>query len=478
MPSLPLAPLPPLWLGCPMNFDFSKNPENFVEALARFDAYEVPAIEVYSDIFRLGEGFIQRENELSGLHKANPIILGEFSGKMKRRILFEDTFEETLREFQQADWAITNGLTYWGRENSANNQSKMCAMIFDLDGVTPVKLQNYLYGVYNMKYDFYPAPQYVILSGHGVHLYFVFDEPIDLYPNIKTQLKDLKYHLTDRIWNPYTSEDEQVQHQGINQGFRVIGGKTKDGGVVRAFRVEPHPTTIEILNEFVHDEHQVDVKKRYRASKYTLEEAKKRWPDWYESVVVGGGQCLHAWPVKIDLYNWWLRKMQTEVVARHRYFSLMALAIFAVKCGITDRDKVKKDMESLIPHYRELDTEEDKKPFGDDGEIENALECFDLRYVTFPRKDIERLTAVSMPPNKRNGRRQEVHLRGARAIQQINDEANGTNWRNTNGAPKKRDLIRDYASKYPEATQREIANALHVSPTTVNKWLKQGNLEK
>ena len=37
-------------------------------------------MEVYSDIFRLGDGFIQTEGEPGGLHKANPIILGSFGG--------------------------------------------------------------------------------------------------------------------------------------------------------------------------------------------------------------------------------------------------------------------------------------------------------------------------------------------------------------------------------------------------------------
>ena len=32
-----------------------------------------------------------------------------------------------------------------------------------------------------------------------------------------------------------------------------------------------------------------------------------------------------------------------------RYFCLMALAIYAVKCGITDRKRVKADMDSLVP---------------------------------------------------------------------------------------------------------------------------------
>ena len=44
-------------------------------------------------------------------------------------------------------------------------------------------------------------PTFLVLSGNGLHLYYVFKEPIDLYPNIKVQLKSLKYDLTFRIWS-------------------------------------------------------------------------------------------------------------------------------------------------------------------------------------------------------------------------------------------------------------------------------------
>lgn len=452
--------------------------------LGDYGASEVSALDVYGDIFRLGEDFIQRSGEGTGEHKANPIVLGSFGGVIRRRILLEDTFAETLAEFQGADWAITNGLTYWGKANTADRQSKMCAMIFDLDGVDDKHLNAFLYGAHGKVLDghgLYPIPQYVILSGHNVHLYYVFDEPVSLYPNTKAQLKELKYALTDCIWNFYTSTEwEHPQHQGINQGFRIVGGKTKDGGIVRAFKLNPHPTTIDELNEYVPEESRADVSKVYRESKYSLDQAKSKFPDWYEHVVERGErQYRKAWPVKEDLYNWWLRRVRQPGGAsyRHRYFCLMALAIFAVKCGITDRERVKADMESLVPFMNLVDP---AHPFGGDGEVKSALECFDMRYVTFPRKDLEKITAIDMPPNKRNYRPQAQHLKIARFARDLNyDTPDG--WREGNGRPKgspnkkhpKCDLIRAYASEHPDASHSAIAKALGVSRTTVIKWLKK-----
>lgn len=461
--------------------------ERLLEAvLLDCGAVEVSAMELYSDIFKLGEGFIQRFREPPGCFKANPIILGSFNGDMRRRILFENTFEETLSEFQEADWAILNGLTYFGKSNSGSAQSKMCAMIFDLDGQTDATLNAFLHGAYGGGgFQLYPMPQYIALSGSNVHLYYVFDEPIDLYPNIKIQLKNLKYQLTDRIWNRYTSTIEKPQHQGINQGFRAVGTRTKAGGIVRVFRLDSHPITVEELNEFIPEEHRVNLDaKHYPESKYTLEQAKERWPEWYERVVLNNENTdtKHVvWPVKADLYNWWLRKCHTPggsgvigdryytnvgVTVGHRYFCLMSLAIFGVKCGI-GKDKVRADMESLVPFFNLIDIDH---PFGNDGEIDAAMECYDLRYVTFPRKDIERITAIAIPPNKRNGRKQEQHIRIMNAIRDI-EYPDGA-WRNKDGAPTKQDLIQNYAYEHPGESQRAIAKALGVSPATVNKWLK------
>ena len=426
-------------------------------------AVEVSALDVYGDIFRLGYGFLQQENEPPGAFKANPIILGEKNGRIRRRILFEDTFEEILAEFQDYDWAILNGLTYWGRENTSANQSKMCAMIFDVDGVTPASLDNLIHAA--KVSDVYPLPQYVILSGHGVHLYYVFEEPLDLYPGAKTQLKNLKYALTDKLWNRYTSEEEKVQHQGINQGFRVIGGRVKEGsGRVRAFRLNAHPTNVEQLSEYVPDEAKVEQLSFYPEAKMSLEEARRLYPGWYERRVIGKAP-RGRWYVKRDLYDWWIRQIKSGAAPGHRYFCVMCLAIYGAKCGI-DFEEVERDAFSLIP---QLDALDHSRPFTE-ADVRSALECFDERYVTFPRKDISKLSGIVLPANKRNGRKQAQHVKMMSMIRDMDDPEGA--WRNKAGAPSKESLIKAYADEHPEANHSEIARALGVSRTTVSKWLK------
>ena len=455
---------------------------DYVSILEHFGAYEVSAMELYGDVFKLGTGFLTKAGEHRDGHdfNGNPIFLGSWDGKIRREMGFEDIFEEQLGRFQQADWAILNGLTYWGRVNDGQHQNKLCALVFDYDidkqKQEPKKLYNFLYGAFSES-KLYPVPNYMVLSSHNVHLYYVLEEPLDLFPIVKTQAKKLKHELSRIMMNMYTTNIEKPDAQGINQGFRIVGGRTKDAeGVayptVRAFRLNEHPFSIEELNERVPEDARV---RPGRKSKYTIEQVKELFPEWYEQVIVGGERTTGRWVVKEDLYRWWLKKSYDEGVPGHRYYCVMALAVFAAKCGILDKNRVRRDAESLMGKFNDFAGAE---PFTED-DVKSALECLDLRFCNFSRKELASYTGVPMPANKRNYRPQSQHLKIARFARDLNyDTPDG--WREGNGRPKgspnkghpKRDAIRAYAVEHPDASHSAIAKALGVSRTTVIKWLK------
>lgn len=434
------------------------------DILKKYNGVEVSAMEVYSDIFHLGVNEIQREGEEKGEYKSNPLGYWKNNDESKGhyRILFDDTFEETLRELQQADFSIMNGISYFGRKNVQEHASKMFAMIFDLDGVTEETLGNFLYSCFS-DFTIYPLPNYIILSGHGIHLYYAFEYPVPLYPNIKLQLKELKYALTQKMWNRYTTENwEKVQYQGINQGFRVIGSKTKIEGVrVRAFRMNIHPYCLDQLNQYVPKDKRIDESKLWKESKMTLAQAKKKYPEWYEKRVVRG-EKRGTWTCKEDLYHWWIRKIQEGANVGHRYFCIMCLAIYGVKSGIS-KEQVKKDALELIPYLNNLN---DKEPFTKN-DVKSALECYDERYTTFPIEDISKLSGITIEKNKRNGRNQEIHLKIARSTRDILHE----NWREGNGRKPKAELIKVYLFAHPNESVSEVARALNVSRPTVYKYM-------
>lgn len=446
------------------------------KVLEDFGLEKVSSVELFEDMFKIGEGFLQNANEPSGLFKANP--LGWFSdgktykdkktGKIKQswkyRIFFEDTYIDTLQELQQHKFALYNGISYFGKKNLSQHASKMYAMIFDLDGVNSKTLTNFLHGALNAGH--YPVPNYIVLSGHGVHLYYILEYPVNLYPNIKLQLKTLKYKLIERIWNMYTST-EKPQFQGIFQPFRIIGGKTKaDAKIDRsvAYKVASQcNVTIKYLNEFVEEEFRVDDSKLYQENQYTLMEAKKLFPEWYAEVVESGGKKQGRWFVSRNLYDWWIKKIKDGATFGHRYFCIMALVIFAIKCDV-ERDEAYADAVSLVPYLNNLNAD---APFKI-SDVNSAFECFDLRYIKFPRHDLEKLTAIAMPANKRNGRTRATHLKIMNAIRDI--EYMDKDWRNKDGAPTKESIVQEWKKRNPQGRKADCIHETGLSKPTVLKW--------
>ncbi len=427
---------------------------------------EVSAIELYSDLFQFDNEFIQKENDSSKDFKANPLGYGKDFDKVKGgyKILFSDTFESNLNFLQERDFAIINGITYFGRKNVQSHASKMFAMILDLDGVDEQGLKNFLFGAGN---GFYPIPNYFALSGHGVHLYYLFETPISLYPNIKTQLKDLKYALMRRIWNKsITTEHHKVQYQGINQGFRVIGGKTKvKNKRVKAYKFDIAKYTPNQLAEYVSYETKYSEESLWKENNLKIEDAKKLYPEWYERVVLNKEVLTGHWTCKEDLYNWWLKRVKTEAVVGHRYYCVMCLAIYAAKCNIPE-ERLKRDAHDLMNLYNQ---EKDVEPFLE-SDVESALECFDLKYIKFPIKDISKISALEIVKNKRNGRKQDIHLKGARAIQKINDEDKGISWREGNGRKTKEMIVRQWRIENPTGKKITCIIDTGLSKPTVYKW--------
>lgn len=439
---------------------------------------EVTAIEMYTDIFKLGQHYIQTCNEPAGLFKTNPIAIVDDGHATRQVIMFEDQFEERLNSFANYKAAYMSCLTYWGKRNLSDSQSKMYAMIFDLDGIGDKRLSHFIDGFHC---GIYPVPNYIVMSGSGIHIYYVFENPISLYPNTKQQLKELKYALTELIWNPDTSRIKVPQYQGINQSYRIPGTHAKKKGVIaRAFRLGEHPTSIEYLNSFVPKEKQVQFSKLYPESTVTLEEAKSLWPDWYQRRILNE-EPKQGWKTNRIVYDWWKNKIFQSAEYGHRYFCVMALAIYAIKCGVS-YDELERDARAFKKLLNVIHSED---PFTED-DMNAALECYDQRYITFPREDISRLTGIDIPKNKRNHRTAWEHLQaetwevdGAqidnpckknreRAWSAAREEGRITG--RPKGSGTKQSIVVDYFQRNPSATIAQAHEDTNLSKTTIQKW--------
>ncbi len=354
--------------------------------------------------------------------------------RLRRRIMLSDTWEEDYTKFvERNDFTLCSGLSYRGKANTLNNAQLMNALVFDLDGVGLPELMTLLH-----RFDMSPTmirtlprPTFLVLSGTGVHLYYVFEEPIDLYPNIKSQFKQFKHELTFRMWEyTQTSKQESIQQQSIAQGFRMVGSiNNKHGNEIVAFQTGKR-VTLEYMNSYLQLEGvKVDITKKYKST-MTREQAKKKYPNWYQKVIINGEKSKGRWTVKKDLYNWWLRQSK-KVTGGHRYFYLMCLVIYAIKCSVS-KEEVKADM---LKTFDELKNIGHENPLTLE-DVESALKIYEKELYNFTIDDIEKLTGIRIERNKRNGRKQADHLKMARYIR---DEINGKRdtWRENNGRKEK-----------------------------------------
>lgn len=426
------------------------------EYLSRFE--EISPKEFYRNIFPTGE---LQEQGVYGDKKYNAIAV-ELADKIRRYTLTDDL--EVLDQLLESEnFIIISPISYVGKSRSSENARMMYALAIDLDGINKeINMIDLFHQI--EKVEHLPKPTYTVISGSGLHLYYVFEKPVPLFKNVVEQLTRLKNDLTRKIWNGWVTDlNEKVQYQSIFQGFRLVGGVTKSGSRTKAF-VTGDRVTVEYLNEFVFDKKNTVTEFAYK-SNLTLEEAKKKYPEWYEKRIVRG-KPRGTWTCKRDLYDWWLKRLY-EIKEGHRYYGVMCLCIYAKKCGIT-REELEHDAFGLVDRLDILTTDEENHFTRED--VLCALELFNDNYITFPIDTISKLTEIRIEKNKRNYRKQSVHLMGARAIQEINDKVNGTNWRDGNGRKPKKDMVEEWQHNNPQGRKADCIRDTGLAKSTVYKW--------
>lgn len=405
--------------------------------------------------------------------------------------------------------AFLSPCSFLGGAKDLEHLRYLHAFVVDLDYVGVQQLVDVFH---QCQIGFLPTPTYVVNSGTGLHLYYVLEKPVTCYKKQQECYNALKHALIDLCWNEYTSKSVDRQYSGLVQPYRIPGTRTKldvdretqkvvtNDFPVTAFRYggkwtidalldwEPHPnvgtcyyiercTGIRRMLCGEIDGFEITPNGHYAEhgeGRVSIEEAKERWPEWYDRRILHGEPpkdiASYKWHVSPRVYEWWLRKIKAEAKPGHRYHCIMCLAIYAIKCDVPYA-KLKDDAYSLLEAFDDRTNDETNHFHASD--IAQALKAYRSKvYATFPIGSIEYFSGLHIGRNKRRGRDQQTHLVAARAVQNVLDPHG--KWRNRDGAPTKRDLVRAYAMEHPEDNHSEIARALDVSRPTVIKWLKPG----
>lgn len=193
-------------------------------------------------------------------------------------------------------------MSYYGSKNTVERVSSLFAIVLDLDLVDQVCLKNLL--------DFFDradaqrstrsdkaftllTPTYIINSGTGLHLYYLLNEPLKLFPHI-TELNDLitelKTKLIQNIWSKYTSLKPEIDSQNAFQDYRMVGSLSKRAGnrVITAFKASDKRYSIEDLNNSLGLALRLKMPlESHFPEKKKLDYCKEHFPHWYNRTILG-----------------------------------------------------------------------------------------------------------------------------------------------------------------------------------------------
>ncbi len=445
------------------------------ELLKRFE--ELQPMDFYREIFPDGE-LDDLDAKTPGKYTAIAIEIGGQEGKGKKQCLRRYTVTDDLDvidALQYSDnFCILAPISYAGKSRSSKNARFMYAFVVELDNLIVNKKgeQEGLKILINQWSDsvhWIPKPTYLVASGTGLHLYYLLETAVPLFGNIVKELAKYKRELTEKIWNRHVTTcctKDMIQQESVFQAFRMVGTITKAGDRVQAFRTGD-PVTLEYLNRFVKPENQVTL---IYKSNLTLAKAKEKYPEWYEKRVECGEPKGH-WICKRALYDWWKRTITEEAVVGHRYYCLMMLAIYAIKCDI-NREELEADCMELMEIFESRTDREDNHFTEKD--VLDALQSFeDKGLITYPVNSIANRSGIEITKNKRNYRKQATHLKIARATLEImNDERGKAMQGRPRGSGTAEHIVREWQESHPDGRKVDCIKETGLAKMTVYKWWK------
>lgn len=443
---------------------------------------EVDPRDFYRYIFPAGE-LEKRGEYVKG--KYNGIIVAvtgrkKWNGKAEvKRYTMTDDLDAVDVACDSDDFCLCSPISYAGKSRTADHARVVYAIAVDVDRLQmyadgrPLGLMN-LWERHIKKLERLPQPTFIVSSGSGLHLYYVLDRPIPLFKETVYDLQEFKRELTRLIWHDTIVDIKSVhdiQQEGIYQGFRMPGTVTKFGDRAVAFKTGDR-VTVDYLNSFVRDQYQI--KHFTYKSKLTRAEAAEKYPDWYKRRIEDK-EGRGSWAVNRAVYDWWLGQIKAGATVGHRYYCMMTLAMYARKCGQYNakqnpnpvtRDELERDCFGLVEQFDAM-TNDDNNHFDND-DVLDALEAYDDKWIRYPRKAIEYRSGITIPANRRNGRKRSDHIQ---LMNFVRDQINhNETWNKIgNGRKSKRDQVQLWRLEHPDGSKADCIRDTGISKPTVYK---------
>lgn len=450
---------------------------------------EVAPLDFYRSIFPEGELDVYGEMN-KGMYAGIALeITGQHKEKGRKPLVKRYTVTDDLQVVSDLcksdNFCVMAPISYAGKSRDSKNARFMYALVVELDNLIveddkQVGLLR-LISQWDDAMAWIPKPTYLVASGTGLHLYYQFEKPIPLFKNVVSTLQAYKREITKKIWNRHVTvscTEETIQQESIFQGFRMVGTMTKLGDRVKAYETGPK-VSIEYLNSFLLERDKNDKEKLANEialvykSNLTKEMAKAKYPEWYEQRIEQGVK-KGTWICKPALYEWWLKRIMEEAVVGHRYYCLMMLSIYAIKCGIEEERLINDAFQVMLLFERR--TVDEANHFTEKDVLDALQSFYDKDLITYPINSIQHRSGLKIEKNKRNYRKQDLHLKLARATKSILKEAGELQ---TEGRPSMRTEVIYWRKANPNGTKKQCMKELGIGKSTVYKyWELTENLDK
>lgn len=204
--------------------------DNFLSQIyKRVDSYDYYRDMFPENSFEIPHDLTCRPNGI-----INIINDEEQRGRSYARMIFDDLKE--IENNLDKKTVVVSPVGYSGKRKRSKLAYQIFGMIFDLDDVGVHQLNSLLF---QMENGILPFATYLVNSGTGIHVVYLFETPIPAMAQYYDSLNTLKEELSELIWNKYTSRESKKQFQGIFQSFRAVGSPTKLGPDYRvsAYRI-------------------------------------------------------------------------------------------------------------------------------------------------------------------------------------------------------------------------------------------------
>ena len=436
--------------------------------------------------------------------------------KTKRYIISQglDDLKKLVENSQ--DFCFMSPISYAGKNRSKDNARFLYAMAIEVDNLLVQKWDDKWEqsGMANLFYQIrtqrLPQPSYIIWSGNGIHLYYIFSEPIALFKQNIRHLSKWRRELTKRIWNSYITEsykNKEIQFESLFQGFRVVGTLTKRGlGESKSFDERfpelPHelercrafkfkdgaPVSLEYLVSFCRRERMSEWSKEWeeetkkeekrisgmKSAKKSIAEMKAEWgEDWFNRHFDKKGRPLAVQTKKTfetgrAFYDNFKNKIADQTEEGHRYYSIWMLCAVGMKCGI-DKAEIESDAEKLLKIFND---EKDHKEEFSSSDLADALSTYGKKEMMKFKSDyicdwagVDRYEHA-----RRNGRTRKKHFEYVNKMREIDGLCE---WNKCGGRPEKKIIVEEWQRSHPKGTKYQCQKETGLSKNTIKKWWKE-----